>query len=687
MTNVPAKSTVTLAVGMRVNLSSGQQAYVHSWKHGWVQLIDAAGMALPIRTLKSVTRDLMSPDVPPPDNPLVHGLKDRLSPSATVRLAKHEEIVRLVEVGLRNDQDDDATPPDALNPELIPDEEHRISNLARLMAPVWGVKYKSARVRITRILERRARGLSGMVDDRYSKARRDQQHPQMALWVQDYLVARQFDPVLHTNTLYITFRVWLISNHPEVETPPERTFTRLASAVYEKFPHLRAKAKTKESIARAPKQSDAPRIPDRPGELWLIDATTSNVEVRDPAIRPGKAQEFRCDMTKIIDANTRMIVGRSIAETGTGFGAVLALADAFGSMVDERETVTVNGQTYPRPFVGLPRALARFPIAPRRLLTDNGRSFLGHEFVWQLERLGIELEPARVRDPRAKARIERGFGTYKTDFEELQAGFVGGSLNERGEQLPGRHLLTWQQLFRRDEEWTDVHNFSEHRGIEAETGRRISPYQRWVEGVDEIGMMEVPRWENEWIRFLPSFVAKFTKYGVTRKGQVFNAPILEMLLLTPKVAVGRQYRFRFDPSDLRQIYCFDPEGMAYEIPWTMRTEDTPQFGDFTRGQMDQRYAGLTLDHKAHQDRMVEYLMRWLDEDSKSGQKSPLLSRNEEMNSSALERLASLDQGRIGKAPAGSRENSPEAWSADLEEDGDEDSYYFTGEEDPFEAFR
>jgi hypothetical protein len=199
-------------------------------------------------------------------------------------------------------------------------------------------------------------------------------------------------------------------------------------------------------------------------------------------------------------------------------------------------------------------------------------------------------------------------------------------------------------------------------------------------------MIEVPRWENERIRFLPSFVAKFTKYGVTRKGQVFNAPILEMLLLTPKVAIDRRYRFRFDPSDLRQIYCFDPDGMAFEIPWVMRTEDTPQFGDFTRGQMEARYDGLTFNRKAHQDRMVEYLMSWLDEDDRSSKRQPLLSRNEEMNTAALSRLASVDDGRVSTSPAGIRGQIPEAWPNEPEEDTGEDSYYFTGDEDPFEAF-
>jgi transposase InsO family protein len=675
------KATITLAAGLPVSLPNGDQAFVHSWRYGWVHLVDAHGKPLPMRSLKSVARLLMSPEAHPPSPIPIPGLLERLSPKALARLKSDEALVRLVEVGLREDQADDETPPDSLNPALVPDEQHRISNLAAMMAPRWGIEYKSARVRITRILHRRAKGLAGMVDGRYVTARTDRQHPLMSHWVQQYLVARQYEATLHTSTIYLAFRTWMTLNQPDVPVPPERTFNRLAGEVYKKFPHYRAKAKTKQAIARAPKQSDAPRIAERPGELWLIDTTTANVEVRDPDSRPGKSRVFRCDVTKIIDAYSRYVVGGSIAETITGHGAVLALADAFASMVDDRETVRVGGRQYPRPFVGLPRALSRYPIPPRRLLTDNGRPFLGHEFVWQLERLKIELEPARVRDPRAKGRIERHFGTRSTGFEETQLGFVGGSINERGEESPDGHRLTWQQYFQRDEEWTDLYNFTEHRGLAAETGRRISPHQRWVEGSDMIGSWEVPRWENEWIRFLPSFEAKFTKYEVTRKGQVFNAPILEILLDTPKVAVDRRYRFHFNPSDLRQIYCFDPDGVAYEIPWIMRTEDTPQFGDFTRTQMTETYDGLTFDRKSYQDWMVMYLMRWMADDEVSASAGPLLSRNELMSGSAVSRLMSLDS---VPPPSGSPLSleASEAWL----ESSDEEDDFFDGDGDPFEAF-
>ncbi|NEL20618.1 transposase family protein, partial [Escherichia coli] len=137
----------------------------------------------------------------------------------------------------------------------------------------------------------------------------------------------------------------------------------------------------------------------------------------DPKERSGKTRTYRVTLVKIIDSATRMIVGRSISEHSSGVGVVLALADAFASMVDDRETVTVDGRVYPRPFVGMPRALTRWPIPPRRLITDNGKDFLSTFHVSQLARLGCEVEFARVRDPRAKALIERSFLSYKTEFE------------------------------------------------------------------------------------------------------------------------------------------------------------------------------------------------------------------------------------------------------------------------------
>jgi transposase InsO family protein len=671
-----------LSAGMPVVMPDGQLGFIRGKALGFVQLVDAKGTALPMLPLGSVSRMLMTADNAPPDTPRADGLEERLTPHAREKAEEAIEIVRMVETGLRPDQQDGDKPADELNPALVPEQRRRVKAIATLKAPIWDLPYKSAKRRIDRILKRSSGGLVTLVDTRYIKPTQDRQHPDMQWWVQQWLIARAEETTVHGTSIYLTFRIWLAANHEDVACPPERTFAEICTRIYAEHPELspRWSKKTQLSTARKPKVSHSPRKPLEPGELWLGDTTTTNILLRDPLNRPGRDRQYRAEKTKLIDAATRLVVGRSIAESTTGFGIGLALADAFASMVDPRQTVVVDGRTYPRPFIGLPRALSRYPIPPRRLLMDNGKPWLSHYIVSQLERLRIDVEHARVRDPRAKARIERSFDSDKTMMEEFQPGFVGGSVHGRGPAAEGMALLTFEEYWQRDGDWTDLWNFREHRGLASETGRSVSPYQLWAEGAQRLGAIEVPIWENEWIRFLPSFTQKMSPYGVVHKHQMFNAPIIEALLNVPGAAPARTYKFHFNPADLRQIYCFDPDGQAYEVPWVMRTEETPQFGAHAVTFMDAERMDVTMSIREYQDLMVHYLIRWQDENGHAAIRWSLASRNENMHTSAIEDLRSIDVGHVVTSDTNLVALPPYGWQEEV--DDDVDDY----DEDPFASF-
>lgn len=633
-----------LRVGMPV-VFDGEQVFVQSWADGWVQFVDAANRPVTPRPLRAVVKAIASPENPPPASMLLHDLDDRLSDSAIGKRDYHRALIRYIDTGIAPWQEDNEKPSRDVDPDVIHNEGKRLTAIARRIAEHDEIPYETARKRVSRAIKRETAGPTATVDGRYTRERRKNRDADIPVLVEKFLLDRVFDPALHTQTQYLEFRLWLLGTAPDITKPPsERTFYRLVNRVHKRMPHLKTKSKTKHGTEQAPKQSFAPRHLERPGSLWQIDATTSNVMLWDPKDRSGKTRTYRVTLVKIIDSATRMIVGRSISEHSSGVGVVLALADAFASMVDDRETVTVDGRVYPRPFVGIPRALTRWPIPPRRLLTDNGKDFLSNFHVNQLARLGCEVEFARVRDPRAKAFIERSFLSYKTEFEELSAGYVGGSIDERG--LHTEALLTWDQLWERDQQWTDLYNFREHRGLRAELGGRISPYQRWAELVGETGFVEMPKWENEWIRFLPTFRAKLRKYGITRRYELFNAPIIETLLRTPGATRDGYWTFHYNPSDLRQVYCFDPDGTAWEVPWVLRTEDTPQFSDHSLTVLGGQVGDLTLRRTEYQDRMLQLLIQWrADDDLIRGSRSEL-SRTDDMNAVAYERLQALDSGTV-----------------------------------------
>ncbi len=209
----------------------------------------------------------------------------------------------------------------------------------------------------------------------------------------------------------------------------------------------------------------------------------------------GKQREVRLEHTKVMDACSRYIVGRSVAEEVNGYAAGLAIADAFHRMTDEHDAVVFEGRTYPRPFVGLPRAISRWPIPPRRSLMDNGvSSSTSTGMLLTPIDSASTLKPARVKDGRGKGRKERHFGAQKTGYAattQLRRRISCRTRTRRNEDL----ILTWRELLDRDEQWTDLHNVTEHKGLcgDRETDQ---PHQRWIELAEEHGVTEMPAWRK-----------------------------------------------------------------------------------------------------------------------------------------------------------------------------------------------
>lgn len=629
-------------------LLDGVPHVIDSVNGDWVRLLTADRTPIPLIPLRRVARLVAGERPPPPISERLADIESRLSPKGQAKLDERRAILRWIETGLRPEQHPGDSLDPAHDPVLVPDGNARIGAIAEVLARKRGIEVKSARTHIRRVLEKSSTGMTGLVNPRMLQTQENRQHEMMETWVREFLLDRTFQSTVTAQSVHVAFSAWLRREH-QLDAPRLRTFERTLSTVYERYPHLRRKTKSRASTAQAPKVALQRRVAMRPGEFWFIDTTTSNVMLRDPYAPKSEAREYRLAFTKVMDGATRYIVGRSVSEHVNGFSAGLALADAFRAMVDEHDAVVVGGRTYPRPFVGLPNVISRWPITPRRLILDNGREFLNKYGLLTLERLGIDVEPQRVRDGRAKAALERHFGSNKTNFEQTQYNYLGGAVDERGRDAASEVILTWDRLLARDTEWTASYNVTEHGGLHAITGRRISPATYWLELAEEHGVTEMVAWTNEWIRFLPSQVVDLNRYGVVRKDMVFNAPVIRILIDSDGAAPSGKIRIFWDPTDLRQVYCFDPAGNAYEVPWVYRSEDTPPITDFMLNWANGQLAGMTYTKSEHQSRLIDMVARWQSEDivllaQLRGQKN-----SEEIHSSQLDELKRRDSGSILRA--------------------------------------
>lgn len=620
----------------------GVSYVIDSVSEAWVTLCDTAGCvtSMPIRRLaRLIARD----DAPPPLSDKLESLEQRASPKQAAKVAERKAIVRWFETGLRPEQADDDRPDPRHDPTRVTGRVARINAIAEVLAKRRGTRVESTKKLVRTILEKATNGDAGLYDPRMLTDDLGTLPQRIEPSVRRFLTDAAFQSTVTDQAMFEAYCGWARREIDEI-VPAQRTFERALEIVYARYPHLRRNAKSRASTAEGPKVSLQRRHPERIGELWLIDATPANVMVRDPYAVAGKQREVRLEHTKVMDACSRYIVGRSIAEEVNGYAAGLAIADAFHRMTDEHDAVVFGGRTYPRPFVGLPRAISRWPIPPRRLLMDNGREFLNKHGMLTLHRLGVDVEPARVKDGRGKGRKERHFGAQKTGYEQQQHNYVGASVAERGRDATKDLILTWRELLDRDEQWTDLHNVTEHKGLHAETGRRISPTQRWIELAEEHGVTEMPAWRNEWIRFLPNMVLQLSRYGVTRRNLVYNAPIIRFLIEIDGAAPSGKVRIYWNPADLRQVYCFDRDGNAYEVPWVHRTENTVAFGDFDLDWANTRLEGGTYSKKQAQSLRIDMITQWQAED-----KILLANLHGKKNAEEIlvSQLAAIQQGDTG----------------------------------------
>ena len=642
-----------LGIGTQV-VWEGQLTTVQRQSLGLVTLVDLMGHELAPVPLIAVSQALMTDDTSPRPQPSLHGLHDRLTKKGRKALRRDRDLFCRIDHGVSYKAfRQGRKPPRALDPDRTTVDE-RVAIVARRVARQRKIEIESARRFITRRLKRRHGGTASLVHASYLTPSRSRHDPRLEHLVEDFLVRVANDSTRPTASLYLSFMALTKEDRPDVTVDnfSLRTFQRVCQRIYLRQPWLRQRAATRRSVLDRNKATHARRIATRPGELWLADTTKLNVMLYDPHAR-AESETFRPELTLLIDLATRLICGYSISTNTTGFGIGLAMASALMSMVDPELYVEVDGKTIPRPFVGVPKALANYPLFPESLGTDNGRNYLSTHQVAQMERLQTDFEPARSLSPDDKAQIERGLGSVKTMLESLTKAFTSGSVDDRGEDPAAEASVTYQEFFRRLDWWITIFNFRVHGGLTLpeEPHRELSPYEMWAHLSGPTGTAEVPKWRNEWIHFLPSWQGTISTDGVSYGGLMYNAPILEAVKQTVPTLDGTHAFYR-NPADMRRIYCFDSVGGAYEIPWSRLTEETPVFGDYLIGRVREHASTYHFSTREYERVMIEFLRETIRIDRASKNvRSVARNLSEELLDFNVQRIRAADVGRIEQATA------------------------------------
>ncbi|MGW1929273.1 Mu transposase C-terminal domain-containing protein [Streptomyces sp. NPDC001919] len=371
---------------------------------------------------------------------------------------------------------------------------------------------------------------------------------------------------------------------PDVVPQPSRASAfRVLAELERRHPLFRLSTKRNRDIADRPEGAYGKLRPTRPGEYLLMDSTRLDVFAFDPFTLRWVQAELSVGM----DWYTRCITGIRVTPVSTKAVDVSAvLYQAFRPRL--------AGRDWPRhavwPEHGIPRSvlvdvdavdgpgLAGPAMVPETLVVDHGKVYVSEHLTSVCRRMGISIQPARLRTGRDKGPVERFFRTLREDLLQALPGYKGPDIHGRGERPEAEAVFYLDELEVIIREWVAVvYHHRPHSGLvdPGVPGLRMSPAAMFEHGVARAGYIEAPRDPDLAFEFLQTKWRTVQHYGVEIDRRRYNGPALTKLkgVRSPyRGPVKNGWPFQVDPDDITRIYFRDLDDRQWH---TLRWEHAP----------------------------------------------------------------------------------------------------------------
>lgn len=378
-----------------------------------------------------------------------------------------------------------------------------------------------------------------------------------------------------------------------VRLPSTATANRILRSLEKRHPIFDHSTKLNRDIAGRPERAYGRLHPARPGEYMLMDTTRLDVFAMDPQTLRWVGVELTVGM----DWYSRCITGLRLTPVSTkSIDAAAVLYQSFRPMP--------AGEDWPRDAVwpphGVPKsvlvelealdeasALAATPaIVPETIVVDHGKIYVGEHLTSACRRMGISIQPARLRMGRDKGPVERFFRTVREGFLQELPGYKGPDVHSRGVAPEQDAYFFVDELEALLREWVaTVYHRRGHRGL-GEAGLwalKFSPVQMFEHGITRAGYIEAPRDPELAYQFLKVEWRTIQHYGVEIDGRIYRGDVLGNY-------VGKQSRYRerkyqwpihVNPDDIRWVYFFDEKTTRKWCPlkWTLADGLAMPFSD------------------------------------------------------------------------------------------------------------
>lgn len=375
----------------------------------------------------------------------------------------------------------------------------------------------------------------------------------------------------------IEARVHLEYSNDSVRIPPRTTAYRAIQELTRGQGTFTSSTKARRSIANRPSAPYGRLVATRPGEYVLLDTTPLNVF----GIVPITGSWMRAELTVAMDLYDRSILGLKLSPVST---KSIDVAGVLMEVLHPYRCPPDWGDRATWPFHGIPTnilvdgealRMTRFKrpgILPDTVVVDHGKPFMSAHVRSVCQRLGISIQPAHVYTPTDKAQVERFFRTIDDLLQELP-GYKGKDVASRGLAPENDAVYTLPQLEQIIREWiATVYHLRPHAGLidPQLPGIKMSPAERYAQGIAIAGRMRVPVNAEIMLELLPIVTRSIHHYGVEVGKLRYTGEIVAKYHDRSRSnATGkRKWQFSVNPDDLSRIYFNDPEdGSWHTLHW------------------------------------------------------------------------------------------------------------------------
>jgi transposase InsO family protein len=368
-----------------------------------------------------------------------------------------------------------------------------------------------------------------------------------------------------------------------VPCPSRSAAYRALEELERRCPTFRLSAVRNRDIAARPADACGKLRPARPGEYVLMDTTRLDVFGLDPVTLRWCAAE----LTVAMDWYTRCVTG--IRLTPVSAKAVDAAAVLF-QVLRPRPAPEYWPAGACWPEHGIPRSVLIDPeaiagpikdaaaspaLAPETIVIDHGKIYVSDHVTSVCRRMGISIQPVRLRTGRDKGPVERFFRTLREDLLQALPGYKGPDLHGRGADPEGEAFFFLDELEAIIRDWVGcVYHVREHGELvdPGVPGLRMSPAAMFEHGIARAGYLMVPRGPELAFEFLAAKWRKIHHYGVQIGSRRYNAPVLAPFRGASSRYPGGLWPVHVDPDDVTRVYFNDPASGTWH---TLRWEHAP----------------------------------------------------------------------------------------------------------------